>query len=187
MRPILVVAATDRELVREGDWRSLCCGVGPVDAAAATAAALARERPAAVVHLGIAGARRAAGLAPLALVIGTEAIYCDLSVPERWAPHRIIPDERLLAAARRSLTAAVPRPIGTTGRVGQSSGCDVEAMEGFAVLRAAALASVPALEVRVVSNEIEEADRGRWQFEEAFATVRSVTPQLVRAAAACFA
>ena len=40
-------------------------------------------------------------------------------------------------------------------------------MEGFAVLRAAALAGVPAVEVRASSNAIDEPDRARWRFDEA--------------------
>ena len=58
-------------------------------------------------------------------------------------------------------------------------------MEGFAVLRAAALAGIPALEVRVISNAIEDADRALWRFDEAFATVQAITPALVREIAAC--
>ena len=79
---ILVVAATAQELAPADGWRTLCCGVGPVEAAAATAAALAIERPVAVLHVGIAGARRASGLTPPAVVVGTEALYCDLGVPK---------------------------------------------------------------------------------------------------------
>ncbi len=75
--------------------------------------------------------------------------------------------------------------IGTSGRVGQTVDCDVEAMEGFAVLRAAALAGVPAIEVRVIANAIEEADRTRWRFEEAFATLQAITPALVQEIARC--
>ena len=52
-------------------------------------------------------------------------------------------------------------------------------MEGFAVLRAAQLAGVPAIEVRVISNEIEETDRARWHFDAAFAAVAAATPRLV--------
>ncbi len=63
--------------------------------------------------------------------------------------------------------------------------CAIEAMEGFAVLRAAALAGVPAIEVRVIANAIEEADRAKWQFAEAFAAVRAITPALVQELAAC--
>jgi hypothetical protein len=38
---------------------------------------------------------------------------------------------------------------------------------------------VPALEVRVVSNEIEEQDRFRWMFTEAFEALHAVLPRLV--------
>jgi nucleoside phosphorylase len=116
-----------------------------VDAAAATAAAVARGQPAAIVHVGIAGARRSSGLMPPALVIGDASIYCDLGVPPEWAPHRLTPDARLVDAAVRALPEAVRATIGTSARVGATIGCDVEAMEGFAVLRAAMLAGVPAI------------------------------------------
>lgn len=182
---ILVVAATGRELAAADGWRRLCCGVGPVDAAAATAAAVAADRPAALLHVGIAGARRASGLGPPALVIGSASIYCDLGVPDHFAPHRLAPDAALLAAARRALPTAAVLPIGTSGRVGGATGCDVEAMEGFAVLRAAALAGIPALEVRAVSNAIEDSDRASWRLPEAFAAIVAATPALVREIAAC--
>jgi len=182
---ILVVAATEQELAPSGGWQTLVCGVGPVDAAAATAAALAVRRPRAVVHVGIAGARRASGLVPPAVVVGTEAVYCDLDVPTRFAPHRLTPAEALVEAAMRAVPTAVRRTIGTGGRVGHTRGCEVEAMEGFAVLRAAALAGVPAVEVRVIANAIEDADRALWRFDDAFAAVVAITPALVREAAAC--
>jgi hypothetical protein len=65
------------------------------------------------------------------------------------------------------LPGARVEPIGTSARVGGSSGCEVEAMEGYAVLRAAALAGVPAVEVRVLANAIGEPDRARWRFADA--------------------
>ena len=52
-------------------------------------------------------------------------------------------------------------------------------MEGFAVLRACELARVPAVEVRAIANEIEEEDRGRWRFDEAFAALAQALPALV--------
>jgi nucleoside phosphorylase len=182
---VLVVAATARELAPAAGWRTLCCGVGPVDAAAATAAALAAARPAVIVHVGIAGARRASGLEPPAIAVGAASIYCDLRVPEVWAPGRLEPSAALVEAACRAVPSATRRAIGTSGRVGSTSGCDVEAMEGFAVLRAAALAGVPAVEVRVIANAVEEPDRSRWRVDEAFATVQAITPALVREAATC--
>ncbi len=182
---ILVVAATEHELAPSEGWRTLVCGVGPVDAAAATAAAIAAERPRAIVHVGIAGARRASGLVPPAVVVGVETLYCDLGVPERFAPHRLAAPEALIDAVCRAVPAATRQVIGTSGRVGRTADCDVEAMEGFAVVRAAALAGIPAIEVRVISNAIEDTDRALWKFDEAFAAVHAVTPALVWEVAAC--
>jgi hypothetical protein len=52
-------------------------------------------------------------------------------------------------------------------------------MEGFAVLRAAELAGVRAVEVRVVANEVEEPDRSLWRFAEAFAALDAALPRLL--------
>ena len=182
---ILVVAATENELPPAEGWRTLVCGVGPVEAAAATAAAIVSEPPRLILHVGIAGARRASGLVPPAVVIGIAARYCDLGVPEEWAPDFLTPPEALVEAACRALPGATRQVIGTTGRVGDSTDCPVEAMEGFAVLRAAALGGVPAIEIRVICNAVEETDRARWRFAEALATLRAITPGLVRELAAC--
>jgi futalosine hydrolase len=178
---ILVVAATVRELAPADGWHALQCGVGPVEAAAATAAAIAQLRPAAVLHVGIAGGRRARGLMPASFVIGSEARYCDLEVPPEWAPRTVAAAPTLLAAIQRLLPAAPVLPIGTSARVGGTTGCDVEAMEGFGVLRAAQRAGVPAIEVRAISNVIEEPDRALWHFDDAFAAITALTPALVRA------
>jgi nucleoside phosphorylase len=70
-------------------------------------------------------------------------------------------------------------PIATSARVGGGTACDVEAMEGFAVLRAAQLGGVPALEVRTVSNLVDERDRSRWRFDEAFAALEAALTRLV--------
>jgi futalosine hydrolase len=168
---ILLVAATPDELDGDG----LVCGVGPVEAAARTAAALAGTRPSAVLHVGIAGART---FTEPELVIGSEALYCDAADP-KWIELRIQPDERLLAAARRALPAARVEPIGTSARVDGSDGCDVEAMEGYGVLRAAALAGVPALEVRAISNAIGEEDRSLWRIDEAKRLITGALPKLL--------
>lgn len=182
---ILVVAATQRELAVPEGWQVVLCGVGPVEAAATTAAAIAQWRPAAVVHVGIAGVRRSRALAPATLVIGEAARYCDLGVTADWAPHVVEAPPVLIEAARRALPDAPTLVIGTTARIGGSTDCDVEAMEGFGVLRAAALAGVPAIEVRAISNEIEEGDRARWHFAAAFAAITAATPRLVDEVAQC--
>ena len=53
-------------------------------------------------------------------------------------------------------------------------------MEGYAVLRAAALHGVPAIEVRVLANAIGEPDRRLWRFDEAKALLATVLPGLVK-------
>ena len=172
---ILVVAATERELAGADGAAVLACGIGPVEAAAATARALAEQRPDALLHIGLAGAR---GLDAPQLVIGSEAVYED-AADGPLVPGRVLPDAELLARARRALPEAQILPIGTSARVGGTSGCRVEAMEGFAVLRAAQLAGVPAVEVRAVSNDVAEPDRARWRFDDALGALADALPRLL--------
>lgn len=179
---ILVVAATAREL--EGiDADTFVCGIGPVEAAASTARALAGTHPDALLHIGLAGSRE---VTPPGIVLGTEALYHDLdeALAGRFAiPRRIAPDPALLAAADRALPEAVLSPIGTSGSIGGVTWAPVEAMEGFAVLRAAQLAGVPALELRAISNDPDEGDRAKWLFAEAFAALADATTRVLAALA----
>ena len=174
---ILVVAAVEQELAGAGGAATLCCGIGPVEAAAATAAALAGSRVDAVVHVGIAGMRADAGLQLLDTVIGDEAVYEDRAARGGHPRLRPTPGCWLRPGGRclRRPCAASARAPGSAA----TSGCAVEAMEGYAVLRAAELAGVPAIEVRVISNEITESDRARWRFDDAFATIDALTAGLV--------
>jgi futalosine hydrolase len=172
---ILVVAATDRELAGAEGAETLACGVGPVEGAVATARALAARRPDVLLHVGIAGAR---GFASPQLVIGSESVYED-AAEGGWVPTRVTPDPELVEAARRALPDARVLPIGTSARVGGTSACEVEAMEGFAVLRAAEVAGVAAVEVRSISNEIDEPDRARWRFDDALAALDAALPRLL--------
>ncbi len=177
----LLVAATAPELCGAD---GLVCGVGPVEAAATVAAALQRDRPDAIVHVGIAGAR---GIAPGRVVIGAEAVYCDLAAAFPLVD-RVVADPLLLDAARRALPDAPVVRIGTSAAVGGvAHDVPVEAMEGFGVLRAAALAGVPALELRSVSNEIGERDRSLWRIDDALAALGNVLPVLVAAVSAALA
>ena len=164
---MLVVAATERELALLGGHETFCCGIGPVEAALQTARAVAERRPDAIVHVGIAGSRT---LDPPALVLGSEAVYCDVIDPASTLPRveRVRPDAALLERARAALPEAHVLPIATCGKVGGGTGFDVEAMEGFGVLRACELAGVPAVELRAISNSPDESDRTKWVFDDAF-------------------
>jgi futalosine hydrolase len=174
---VLVVAATERELALLDGFDTFCCGIGPVEAALRTAHALRERRPDMVVHVGIAGSR---SLEPPALVLGSEAVYCDVIDPGSRFPRveRTAPDAALLGRARAALPEAHLLPIATCGKVGGGSGFDVEAMEGFGVLRACELAGVPAVELRAISNSPDEADRKLWRFDEAFAALAAALERL---------
>jgi predicted 5'-methylthioadenosine/S-adenosylhomocysteine nucleosidase len=174
---VLVVAATERELALLGGHETFCCGIGPVEAALQTGRALAERRPDVVVHVGIAGSRT---LDPPALVLGSEAVYCDVIDPASTLPRveRVRPDTALLEQARAVLPEAHVLPIATCGKVGGGTGFDVEAMEGFGVLRACELAGVPAVELRAISNSPEEGDRTRWRFDDAFAALADALDRL---------
>jgi futalosine hydrolase len=175
---VLVVAATERELALLDRLDTFCCGIGPVEAALQTARALEARRPDFVVHAGIAGSRT---LEPPALVLGSEAVYCDAIDPSSTLPRveRTHPDAALLERALAVLPEAHVLPIATCGKVGGGSGYDVEAMEGFGVLRACELAGVPAVELRAISNSPDEADRARWRFDDAFAALAVAVRKLV--------
>lgn len=196
----LLVAATQRELCGHP---GLVCGVGPVEAATATARALALDRPGAVLHVGVAGGT---GLEPGTLVVGTESVYVDISaaIP---VVSRVEPDPALLATVLLTLPEAVAVPIETSARVrprgseprgslvprtvsareserrrnSEPRGVRVQAMEGFGVLRAGALAGVPALEVRAISNELGEEDRERWEIPRALDALAGALPRLLAA------
>ncbi|MFZ0341477.1 MAG: hypothetical protein WAL31_04005 [Gaiellaceae bacterium] len=174
---MLVVAATELELAQLEGFETFCCGIGPVEAALRTAHALEEQRPDAVVHVGIAGSRT---LVPPALVLGSESVYCDVIDPGSTLPRieRALSDAGLLERARAALPEAHVLPIATSGKVGGGTGFDVEAMEGFGVLRACELAGVPAVELRAISNSPDEADRANWRFDEAFAALAAALQRL---------
>jgi nucleoside phosphorylase len=160
---------------------TLCCGIGPVEAGIATARALAVRRPAAILNVGIAGART---LAPGSIVVGEEAVYQDPRPLPGRDPVVVTserPDRVLLASARRALPTAHVLPIATTACVGGARvDAEVEAMEGFAVLRAASAAGVPAIELRAISNRYDDA-RSDWRIDEALVSLGRAVAILLEA------
>jgi futalosine hydrolase len=177
---VLVVAATQLELDRIHAAETLVCGIGPVEATLATARALGGLTPDAVLNVGIAGSRH---LEPGSIVIGTEALYCDLSEVASTLPAiaRVQPDGELVALARAALPSAFALPIATSARVGGGHAhWDVEAMEGFGVLRASAAAGVPALELRAISNRFDDT-REAWRIDEALDALAAAVRTLVEA------
>jgi futalosine hydrolase len=174
---VLLVAATELELC---DHPGLECGIGPVEAAAATASRLAAEKPAAVLHIGVAGGRR---LIPGSIVLGTAAVYCDLvaGIP---VVDRVEADRTLLSALQAEFPDAVSLPIATSAAVSSGEAAHefrVEGVEGFGVLRACELAGVPAVEVRAITNDIGEGDRARWMMLRGLEVLKVELPRMIAA------
>ena len=179
---LLLVAATELELC---DYAGVACGIGPVEAAAATARALAVDPPSAVLHVGIAGGRR---LTPGALVVGTEAVYVDLVGGDPGRRPGRARSARSSPPRAPRLPEAISLPIATSaavsGRRARAHDLRVEGMEGFAVLRACQRAGVPAVEVRASRTRSARAIARCWMIRRG-ARGRSPTrfPRLLAALA----
>jgi futalosine hydrolase len=191
---ILVVCAMREELrdfVPSEHVRVIDVGVGPVEAAVTTARTLASAPFAAVVNAGIAGVFRGRGAVGDAFAVASEAL-ADFGL-EGGAPlalpggarlvDRVDADAGLVARCAaaglrigRGLTVAqVTTTDATAARLERRYDADVESMEGFAVLRAAADAGIPAVEVRGISNYVGDRARSEWDFGAgARATVRAL-------------
>ncbi len=197
---ILVVCALPAELRDFGQRAGVevvAVGVGPVEAAAGTARALALGRYRAVVNAGIAGAFRGRATVGDALLVVEERLADfglegggALSLPDGASlattaaadPHLVASCAGLPYPHARGLTVSqVTATAATAERFAAAYAPDVESMEGFAVLRAAELAGVPGLEVRGISNYVGDREHSGWDFRAgARATSRALTALLDR-------
>lgn len=188
---ILVVCAVGREL----DWMNsragvelLTTGVGPVDAAAKVARALALKKYEVVVNAGIAGAMPGVANVGDAVVVGEEMLPLELETGEALSLppgsvlfNRVAADAALSEAITalgfplvRGVTVSQVTSTDTTAIKLHTRGAEVESMEGFAVLRAAQLAGVSAVEVRGISNIVGDRKRSGWDFEAGLSGLRRV-------------
>jgi len=180
---ILVVCALPQELgalTARPNVTLLTCGVGSVEAAIATSRMLARAEFTAVINAGIGGAfRGGAGIGEAVLV--TQEIFADFGL-EGGTPLTLPGGVTLVDSAHADATlmarcndlrfravsgltvTQVTTTDATAARLRARYDVGVESMEGFAVLRAAAVARVPALEVRGVSNYVGERRNAEWNF-----------------------
>ncbi len=157
-------------------------GVGPVEAAAGTARALAMRRYRAAINAGIAGGFRARTAVGDAVAVAVE-YYVELGLEDGTAfplpdgitlLRRAESDPDLLRACRDPRvgvrvgagisSATVTTTDARAAELAARFGADVESMEGFAFLRAAAAAAVPAVELRGVSNLVGDRATNGWDF-----------------------
>ena len=168
-------------------------GIGPAAAAAGTATALALGSYDVCLSLGICGAYR--GTADIGdTVVATGLVAADLGAdsPEGflgtgalgWADDVAAVDPALVQTVVGLLGDVVTGPVltvstvtGTRARADELSGrygAVAEAMEGWGVLAAALPHSLPVVEVRTVSNLVEDRDTSAWDFPSALTALTRV-------------
>lgn len=193
---ILIACAVGKEL---GFLRPLphvellVTGVGPVEAAAAVSRALAQSPYELVISAGIAGALEGAAAIGDGVVVSDDIFELDLetAVPialpdgsrivDRTSSDLELVDrlvERGFASVRGITVPRVTATDLTAARLAKL-GVGVESMEGFAVLRAAEVAGIPAVEVRGISNYVCERKNSRWDFAAGVAGAEKVLTALL--------
>lgn len=173
-------------------------GVGPAAAAAGTATALALGGYDVCLSLGICGAFR--GTADLGdTVVATELVAADLGAdsPEGflgsgemgWSDDVAPVDPALLQLVVDRLDSPVTGPVLTLSTVTGTRvradalalrhGAVAEAMEGWGVLAAASPYGLPVLEIRTVSNLVDDRDTSAWDVKAALASLEKVGAALL--------
>ena len=207
MNRILIVTAVEAEAeaVRRGlpegphGVTVLVGGVGAAWAAAATSRAVALDAGyEAVLSVGIGGAFR--GKAELGgLLLARRVVAADLGAD---SPAGFLSVDELGFGSSALDGGRVPgldAVVGTILTVNTVTGTDEraaelterhpaavgEAMEGYGVAAAAALASLPFAEVRAVSNLVGKRDRDAWRLDLAFAALTAAARPIAEGLEAC--
>lgn len=193
---ILVTCAVGKELAffkSQPHVEMLVTGVGPVEAAASVSRALAQSGYDLVVNAGIAGAFEGVAEIGEGVVVADEMFELDLetgvgiSLPDgahivdRTGSDLTLVD-RLAELGFRSVRGiTVPRVTATDASAARLAafGAGVESMEGFAVLRAAQIAGVAAIEVRGISNIVCDRKNSRWDFAAGVQGVQTILNALL--------
>lgn len=173
-------------------------GVGKANASGATATALATRAYGAVVNLGVCGTLPGSPARIGDVVLATRSVFADEGIESeagaKWEPMAalgfptaidadgVVCDAELGSllvpkATNRGVVATVSTCSGTDARaaaVVTRAGAIAEAMEGAAVLLAAARLRVPGAEVRVVSNTTGERTLQIWDLSRALSVLRSL-------------
>ena len=181
-------------------------GIGTVNTAHALTCQLEMQRPKLVIQFGIAGAYVPARLPIAAIALATEEIYGDVGVitPDGWKPadeigiplvagdvplfNRFPLDLEIVTRAAR-ICGAESGPFVT---VSQCTGVQAlgnalysrfgalcESMEGAAAAHICSLYDVPFLEVRGVSNLVEDRNRERWNIVAAVTAVQQAVTKII--------
>jgi futalosine hydrolase len=190
---ILLASAVAAELKfwrSRDDVTTLFTGVGPVEASCAVTAALCRARYRLVINAGLAGAFDGTARIGDGVIVSEDAM--ELALEDGAALN--LPRGEAIVDTARSDSALVAR-LGSKGfsalrgvtvsrvtstdetarRLAAELAAQVESMEGFAALRAAELAGVPAIQVRGISNRCGARESSGWDFAAGIAGLERIT------------
>ncbi|MEO8100849.1 MAG: futalosine hydrolase [Acidobacteriota bacterium] len=181
---LLLVAATEMEcaLVRKSA-RTIVTGVGAVNAAHALTVAVEKERPEAIIIIGIGGAYPNSGLQIGDVACAESETYGDLGVesPEGFLDISSLGflqttyPLQLFPAPRKARFVTVSTCSGTddlSQRIQSRTKGEVENMEGAAIAHIAAKYGIPTGEIRGISNLTGNRDRASWKVKEAAETAQ---------------
>lgn len=192
---ILLTAAVRQEL---NFWEArphvemLLTGIGPVEAACAVSRALGQGPVDLVVNAGLGGAFSGFADVGDAVVVSEDFMELGLetgqsiTLPEgSRIVDRASSDLQLVdrlaesgfPVVRGVTVSRVTATDETADRL-RTYGVGVETMEGFAVLRAAEVAGVPAIQVRGISNIVGDRSRSRWDFRAGVAGTQRILDTL---------
>ncbi len=192
------------------DFAFLVTGVGPLESGVVATRYFAAHQGSisAVVNLGVAGAYCGSGLGLLDLCLAEREVLAELGIcldsgiedfdPDKLTVVKEFPlDPGLLGrAASHFAERGLPVRTGSFVTVSCTSGTQrrgdylaarygaiCENMEGAALARACREFGLPLLELRAVSNLVEDRDPGRWRLAEACRAVCEAARHLLPALA----
>ena len=185
----------------------LLTGVGKANACGAVAMALAQGRYQAVINLGIAGALpETEGTVPCSIgdvVFATRSVFADEGIDADDGFHDLasrgfgaFPDGANGVDADPALKSFLQSTCSRAGPVATVSLCSgndrraretaartqaiAEAMEGAAVLLAAARLNIPAAEIRVISNTTGDRSQQVWDLKRSFTILGETAERISR-------
>lgn len=195
-----------RALAPEKGWLKLVTGVGCLETAANLSRFLSGPQGAAVIaviNFGVAGAFLDTGVGLLDICLAESEAVADLGVchgdevrplTEVPVPDNLLMDRQFLSRAQAALAdSGIPFHRGSFVSVNSVSGTAArgnflrdrfraicENMEGAAVARICRDFSRPCLELRCISNMVEDRDLSRWRLEESVARCAEGLAAVVR-------
>jgi len=204
MRPLIVVAVeAERDACDNVDAHVVVAGIGRTNAAAATTLAAVAHGPFdAVLSVGVAGCLPGGNLSIGDLIAAETCVYaeegitlesgaqdmralgfalgdfdgndvpCDANLCRQIAP--VCPLVRIATVASCSGSDAAADSVAERTR------CAAEAMEGAAVVHAARRLSIPAIEIRAISNTTGNRDSQQWDLPAALDALREAMPDLLK-------